>query len=173
MSSALPKSVDAWRMVSARRVFEGSLRLDSMPRLAESLVDAAGECRYVVGFGDDGMGLAFLDVELEAVLPLTCQRTLERFELPVAVNQRLGLIRDELDEAMLPEDYEAVLVADDGLLSIADMIEDELILAIPVVPMSNIGLLQGDVVWEDAEDTSDSPESPSPFAALADLKKSQ
>ena len=36
-------------------------------------------------------------------LPLICQRGLERFELPVHIDTRLGLIAREADEAGLPE----------------------------------------------------------------------
>ncbi len=174
MSNALPESVDAWRMVSARRIFAGRLRLDAMPRLKTYLVDAAGECEYEAEFGRDELGLAFLDVNVKARLPLVCQRTLERFELPVALRQRLGLIRDESEDAALPEGYEPVLVPQDGALRLADAIEDELILAVPVVPMSDSGLLPGDVVWQDADAGAEAPgedAQDNPFAVLAGLKK--
>lgn len=174
MSSALPEAVDAWRMVSARRIFEGRIRLDSMPRLAMYLADAEGECEYLLEFDRDASGVAFLQVRAEARLPLVCQRTLERFELPVSIHQRLGLIRSEAEEAGLPEGVEPMLVPQDGTLRPADAIEDELILAVPVVPLSQSGATEDGVVWQDV----DGPQVPSqdsvqasPFAALADWKK--
>src|SRR5690606_14247247 len=126
-----------------------------MPRLVTYLADAAGECDYEAEFGLDELGLAFLDVKVKARLPLLCQRTLERFELPVMLHQRLGLIRDEHDDAALPEAYEPVLVPPDGALCLADTIEDELILAVPVVPMSDNGLLADDVVWQEGDAEAD------------------
>lgn len=143
-----------------------------MPRLKAYLADAAGECDYEAEFGRDDLGLAFLDINVKARLPLVCQRTLERFELPVALHQRLGLIRDEREEAALPEGYEPVLVPPEGALRLADAIEDELILAVPVVPMSDEGSLPGGVAWQDAE--AEAPvenEKANPFAVLAGLKK--
>ena len=59
---------------------------------------------------------------------------LKRFLQPVQLVQRLGLIREEADEAGLPEGYEPLLVPDDGMLRPAELVEDELILAVPVVP---------------------------------------
>lgn len=174
MSNTLPESVDAWRMVSSRRIFEGRLQLGTMPRLKTYLADAAGECEYAVEFGRDELGPAFLDLSIKARLPLMCQRTLERFELPVTLHQRLGLIRDEREDAALPEGYEPVLVPQDGAFRLADAIEDELILAVPVVPMSDSGLLPGDVVWQDVEVDAEPDEETtqvSPFAVLAGLKK--
>ena len=87
MFSALPEVVDAWRMVAGGRVFRGVAPLSAMPRLAESLADTQGECTYEVEFGKDDFGIAFMAIRAQAGLPLTCQRTLERFELPVQVEQ--------------------------------------------------------------------------------------
>ena len=43
-------------------------------------------------------------------------------------------IEDESEEAALPPGYEPLLIAD-GQVNLADVIEDELILALPVVPL--------------------------------------
>lgn len=170
MSNGLPESVDAWRMVAAGRVFEGRIGLDAMTRLAGGLGDVAGDCRYVLGFGRDPSGMAVLELQLDASLPLICQRTLERFELPVTIHQCLGLIRNEREEAGLPAECEPVLVPADGSLSLLDVIEDELILALPLVPMSERGLHEDGSVWQDeAADMADEAK-PKPFAALAGLK---
>lgn len=168
MSVALPDVIDAWRMVAARRVFEGRLALATMSRLGESLADDSGECRYQVEFGRDEFGTAFVELQAEAALPLVCQRTLERFEWPVRIDQRLGLIRDEREEAALPPGYEPLLLPEDARLHPAELIEDELILAVPVVPVKP-GTEAIEAHWEaSAEEMQD--ERPNPFAALSALK---
>jgi uncharacterized protein len=168
MSVALPDVIDAWRMVAARRVFEGRLALATMSRLGESLADDTGECRYQVEFGRDEFGTAFVELKAEAALPLVCQRTLERFEWPVRIDQRLGLIRDEREEAALPPGYEPLLLPEDARLHPAELIEDELILAVPVVPVKP-GTEAIEAHWEaSAEEMQD--ERPNPFAALSALK---
>ena len=168
----LPESVDVMRMVTARRIFAGRLALSTMSRLAASLADTVGEVEYEVEFDRDEQAQAYLQLKVDASLPLICQRTLERFELLVHIRQRLGVIRREQDEARLPEGYEPMLLPADGGLRIADAIEDELILAVPVVPMSDKGLLPQDVVWQDAEpELEQSPGSASPFAVLSRLKQ--
>ena len=171
MFSALPEVVDAWRMVAGGRVFQGSMPLSAMPRLADSLVDTQGECRYEVEFGKDEFGVAFLAIRAEAGLPLICQRTLERFELPVQVDQRMGLIRDEREESSLPPGYEPVLVPEDGRLHAVELVEDELILAIPVVPVKP-GTEAVEGHWP-AVEAEPEEERPNPFAALSALKKQQ
>ena len=109
----------------------------------------------------------FVDLHLQAQLPLLCQRTLERFFYPVDIQQRLGLIRDEAEEAALLPDVEAVLVDDNGSLHPADLIEDELILAIPVVPI-NPDSEAIEAEWP--EEIAEVEETPNPFAALSALK---
>ena len=164
----VPEVLDAWRMVAARRQFEGVLPLSAMPRLRGSLVDDAGECRFRLAFDrDEVLRMPYVELEVEAALPLECQRTLRRFPFPVKTVQRLGLIRDEADEAALPPGYEALLVPEDGLLRPADLVEDELVLAVPVVPLAP-DAAPVDRTWSAGEEEM---QAASPFAALASLKK--
>ena len=154
-------------MVAARKVFEGTIPLAAMLRLRDGLVDAEGDVGYAMEFGTDALGVAFVELRIEAGLPLECQRSLRRFVLPVALSQRLGLICDEADEAALPPGYEALLVAADGMLKPAELVEDELILALPVVPVApDVEAVEREFV-PTAEETAQA----SPFAALVGLKK--
>ncbi|MDR2013229.1 MAG: YceD family protein [Rhodanobacter sp.] len=164
----MPVRVDVARQVQARSVYEGTLPLVALQRLRGSLIADEGDARYVIEFGRDKFGVACLALRVEAGLPLLCQRTLEPFVHPVAIDQRLGLIADESEEAALPPGYEPLLVAE-GVLNLAEVIEDELILALPVVPFKPGVPLE----WTDHA----TPEPPdamrtSPFAALGTLKKS-
>jgi len=167
MNAALPESVDAWRMVQARRVFQGKLPLAGFKRVRDSLAARSGEVTYEIEFGKDEIGVAHLRVRAEATLPLTCQRTLEVFGLPVHVDAKLGLIAHEAEEAALPSDYEPLLTAD-GQISPAEVIEDELILALPVVPLSP-GAEDASRVWGDTDEMQDDGQE-NPFAALKKMQ---
>ncbi len=176
MSSALPEPVDAWRAVVAQRRYQGSVPLSRLARLAPMLADASGSVDFDLQFGRDAYGCAFLDVLGTGGLPLLCQRSLERFVLPVSVRQRLGLVKDESEEARLPPGYEALLVGDDDNVDPIAALEDELILAVPVVPLAPDGEGQGAerAPWAYSTGTVE-PEveapRPHPFAALSQLKK--
>src|SRR5688572_2132280 len=166
MSANLPEMLDAWRMVTARRGVEGRLPLSALTRLRDSLLDTEGEVRFALDFDRDELQVPYVELRIEAGLPLECQRSLERFLLPVNIVQRLGLIRDEADEAALPPGYEPLLVPEDGMLRPSELVEDELILAIPVVPMApGTDAMERDWPAEQAEQ-----ERANPFAALAALK---
>ena len=170
MSAALPDTVDAWRMVTARRSFEGSLPLASFKRLAPSLAALDGDVQFELEFDRDTLGIAYVGIKAKALLPLQCQRTLETFALPVTIDSRLGLIKREEEEAGLPEGYEPLLIGD-PIINPADVIEDELILALPVVPLKpGAG---SEILWSSGEEEPEEEEAPvNPFAALAQLKKS-
>ncbi|WP_407354487.1 YceD family protein [Luteimonas sp. R10] len=167
MSAQVPEVVDAWRMVAAGRVFEGRLPLSGMSRLRDVLLDGEGEAEFSLGFGRDALQVPYAELRIEAALPLLCQRTLQRFLHPVRIEQRLGLIRDEADEAALPPGYEALLLAADGELRPAELVEDELILAVPLVPVAP----DSESVERDWPVPADEEERANPFSALAALKK--
>ena len=159
-------------MVSARRSFEGTLPIATMSRLCEVLASADGVVQFELDFGRDSLGISYVDVRAQASLALVCQRTLEPFVLPVEVNTRLGLIKLERDEAGLPPDCEPLLVAEDGRLSPADVIEDELLLVLPLVPINPDSSLPDEVTGYDPDDNATGEErSENPFAVLRELKK--
>jgi uncharacterized protein len=168
MNNVLPESVDAWRMVQARRSFQGSLPLASLTRLRGSLAASDGAVDFDLEFGKDDLGVAHLRVRADASLSLTCQRTLEVFRLPVHVDARLGLIAQEADEAALPGGYEPLLLTTDGAVHLADVVEDELILALPVVPVKPGAEYQEPAFAGAVQDTA--KETKNPFAVLQDLK---
>jgi uncharacterized protein len=169
MSADLPESIDAWRAVAARRIYEGEVPLGRFKRLESSLVDTDGSCRFRLEFARDALGSATVAVSAQAGLPLQCQRSLQRFVLQVHCEQQLGLIRGEDEEASLAPETEPVLVPSDGMLKPLDLVEDELILALPVVPLA---------VQAEDEAGAEAPapdeageERDNPFAALAALKQ--
>lgn len=168
MSTEVPDVLDAWRMVAARREFHGTLPLSSFDRLRDSLVDDQGEVSFSLEFDTDALQVPYVELRIDAELPLECQRSLQRFVLPVQVVQRLGLICDEAGEAALPEGYEPLLMVEHGMVHPARLVEDELILALPTVPvMPGSEAVDGDWHASDAE-----RRQANPFAALAGLKQS-
>lgn len=153
-------------MVNQRRVFEGVVPLSKLTRLAGLLTDTEGEVRYTLAFDTDSLRVPHAAISMSAELPLECQRTLQRFLLPVHVEQRVALIRDEAEEDALPPGYEAQLVEHDALDPLA-LLEDELILAVPAVPVKpGTEAMSADWLPED-----DVVEAMNPFAALKALKK--
>lgn len=166
-SGRVPEVLDAWRLVAARRGVEGRLPLSALTRLAGLLHDTDGEVRFSLDFDTDELQVPYAELKIDAELPLLCQRSLERFLLPVQMVQRLGLLRDEADEAALPPGYEPLLMPEDGMLRASELVEDELILAVPVVAIAP----GGEAVERDWPAPQAEQDASNPFAALSSLKK--
>jgi uncharacterized protein len=175
MSAGLPETLDAWRMLAARRCFEGSLPLASMLRLRDALDQpelegGGGECRYQMEFDCGPLDVPYVEIRVQAELPLICQRSLQRFLLPVRIVQRLALVTRDEQEAELPEGYEMVQPEADGTIRPRELIEDELILAVPVVPMDPSGD-PVDMTWPPVADAVEDAPRKNPFAVLAEFKQ--
>jgi len=174
MSAEVPEVLDAWRMVAARRSFDGRTPLAAMARLRDLLADDQGEVRFSLEFGQDALRVSFVELRIDAELPLICQRSLQRFLFPVAMVQRLGLVHAssdtlDADEAALPPGYEALGIDDDGLLRPVELVEDELILAVPLVPVRP----GSEALERDWPVQADEQASANPFAALVALKRGE
>ncbi len=156
-------------MVSARRSFEGRLPLADMKRLGEVLADATGDVGYTLDFARDELGTAYLDVHVRAPLTLLCQRTLEPFVLHVVSDQRLALVTDDRQYNALPPGCEPLLVTEDRIHPAA-VVEDELLLAVPAVPVSPCSTWPEDgMEWGGPAAPADAGQD-NPFAILGELK---
>lgn len=158
-------------MVAGRRSFEGVLPVAELPRLVEALADDRGAISYRLDFEQGELGGSQLHVHLTAGLTLECQRTLQPFEWPAEVDTRLGLLANEDEAAALPAGCEPLLL-ERGALSPGRVIEDELLLALPLVPVQpGSDILQGE--WNapgyDPQDAERDEAVTHPFAELRDM----
>jgi len=169
MSDRLPEFIEPLRLAELGRVLRGHLSLSRFRRLAQILSAADGEAEVMLEFGTDERGRPQVTGTVKAELELICQRCLESMRLPVVAEVRLGLVSSEAEEDQLAPGFEAVPVGE-GPVSVADIVEDELILGLPLVPMHP--QTQCGAVEEYALDVGEGAQAPeSPFAVLASLKK--
>lgn len=69
---------------------------------------------------------------VKAVVKMTCQRCLEVVEVPLSAQMSLGFSQSEEALAELPDNLEPYLLEEEEAL-LADVLEQELILAMPIV----------------------------------------
>jgi len=128
---------------------------------------AAGEIRTPRG----GEAQVWLQLEAAAQVAPTCQRCLKAVREDVAVSRWFRFVRDEEQAAELDMDSEDDVLALPRHLNLQELAEDELLLALPLVPRHDVcpeplPLAEPDELEEEAQE-----ETPHPFAALAALKK--
>lgn len=162
------RETDPWREVDRGSEFTGDSTLDKFERLAGSLAGSGGHVEYRLNFGRDDLRKPIVDVWVKAELPLLCQRSLNKYTQIIERNARLGLIESDSLADRLPDDQEPLLVTDEEF-RLGDIIEDELILAVPLVPIdqnSQQPSYENPVL--DMEDEEEEKENP--FAVLNKLK---
>lgn len=178
MSREFPDYIDPWKAADGRRTFQGSMPIRRMKRLAGLLEagenDAALdslEAQFRMSFGRDRQGLVVIDLETRAVLPLLCQRSLEPYGEKVDRRSRLVVISHLSEAEEVPEAYDPVLV-EDGRLALLDVVEDELLLAVPQVPRNpQIAAVELSTGGDEAPAREEQERTHRPFAGLAGLLK--
>lgn len=103
-------------------------------RLADWLHSDGGTIEATLAFGRDADGRRVLHGELAGELEVVCQRCLTPFRLPIRRALEAVLVETEAEAGLLPEQLEAVVVGERRGLHTIDLLEDELILALPLVP---------------------------------------
>lgn len=126
--------------------------------------------------------MVFLRGSLDGSVKLTCQRCMEVMDFSLAGSMKLAVSETEREVEGLPKGFELVclLDADDlGLkldeVHLLPLVEDELLLRIPLVPMHGDGAeCSGRARVGEVSDKAESKESITrPFSALADLMASK
>jgi uncharacterized protein len=125
-------TIDGLQFARDRDVVTGKLDLPDLPRLAE-MGCLSAEVSFSVRGGENGQGRACLEVSTSGALGLRCQRCLERFEFGVRSAIELELSSSEREIATADDGIDRVLAA--RAMDVAAMVEDELILALPIAPM--------------------------------------
>jgi len=137
LNDYLPNKIDPFKAAGHRAQLHGALKIREMQRLVPSLHSDEGEIEVSMEFGKDEQGIFIVRVHLKGSLILQCQRCMKPFNYGIMREFMTGIVTDEKEAANLPEEYEAVVVTE-GVLIIQDMIEDELIVELPLVPMHDL-----------------------------------
>jgi uncharacterized protein len=111
----------------------GELDLGKLTRLTSLLHSDAGSVRATLEFRQRNDGWLGAELALEASVELVCQRCLEPFRYDLAERVQVVLADAADIPATTPEGFEPFEL-EAGRLQPAQLIEDELIVAIPLAP---------------------------------------
>lgn len=133
MTEFVPKFIDPLSLIKQQADRQGTTPIALLPRLCESLTAPDGEVRWQLHFRRQG-NVAAITGSVTTELILQCQCCLERLIWPVEAPINLGVVTS-LDEAnLLPEPFEPLLLDTETQISLLDIVEDEVILALPIIP---------------------------------------
>ncbi len=156
--------IDSLDFAHNGRELRGIVPLTEMPRLQDMLATPDGKISYFVRGLPDKDGKPMLEVTVDGLCQLRCQRCLNGFPYPLKLFSRLMLARaGELNEFSVDENDEVDSIAADKHLDVMDMIEEEILLSLPFAPKHPQGECHSAVKEINALDKR-------PFAIHEDLK---
>jgi len=168
VTSTDARVIDPIRFARAGARATGSLALRQLRRLDDLLFDREGAASYAVEGYTSAKGQPVLRIRLTGDLALRCQRCLERLPLRLDVQRDVVLVTEaaELDP-LEDEDDDTDTILSAGSLDLHDLLEQEIVLSVPMVPR------HPEDVCSVRPATERIIEASSPLSALAALKSDQ
>ncbi len=121
-------------MLAARNaVLSGEIQLEELKRLSGLVESGDGAVDIRLSFETRGEGWQALELRYAAELTVICQRCLEPMQLRLEDDVGYGIVAGESWAAVLPTDVEP-LILDEDRLSPMQLVEDELIVSLPMAP---------------------------------------
>lgn len=174
MQPLIPEFLDFVQKADHGAVIKGVWPLNRMSRFAAMLHHDGGVVEVDLQFGRHGK-LRTLSGALSADLAVTCQRCLQAMQYPLQTRLSLALIKDDAQAESLPDEFEPLLLEAEDV-NLPEVIEDELLLALPLVLVHEhdcSDFLQQQALRQkqDAAKAAEQKAKNNPFAVLKDLRK--
>jgi len=177
MEQALPTShLDVRAFARSAGALRGTASLPDFARVAHDCV--GGGVGTLVRWSVDGVvrggtevaAQLMLHLQIDTSMLLTCQRCLEPVETTITVDRWFRFVPDEETADAQDDDSEEDLLVESAEFNLRELMEDELVLAMPLIPShaecpTTPLLSASDPDFDDA-----GPAKPHAFAALAKLK---
>ena len=169
----LPQLADARKLATSAALFEGDIALEQLPRVCEVLADSAGVVSYRLLFGFDDEGYLTIEGRMSATVSLFCERCLQAMPQPIESTFTLAVVASDEQANQLPERYEPLVLVD-GIVNAATIIEDEVLLCLPIVALHSereCARQKGFTTQDSGYERAASAAKVNPFDALGVLKK--
>ena len=158
--------IDSLDFAGSGKQIDAQVPFAELPRLLDVLDNPQGILHYTLQGGLDNQGRPVLDVSMTGRCQLRCQRCLKGMDYAIQHEARL-LLCDQAGLDVLEDEEEAFDgILADAHLDVLALLEDEILLNLPISPMHDSGACQV------AEGESTQKGKQHPFAVLEKLKRS-
>ncbi len=182
MLNRLPVDVNPFKLVEQERCLAGVMPLQKLPRLAEIALAGTEDVEVTLDFTRSVGKRPMIKGHIRGNIVLECQRCMQPVTIALDAPLQVALTTFESDERPEQEGLEAWLIEDERLF-IQDFVEDEILLALPLVakheqcePLRKlIEALPSDEPDTESEQVDDvaANAKKNPFAVLKDWKKTE
>ena len=168
MQPEQPQSINPLCLAKNKEQIKGSLSLDSLARLEDILLDNHGQVQYSLSFDFDASGICLIKSCIDTTVLLQCQRCLKSVIIEIQKSSVLGTYKDSDEFKKLEGNYEPCQL-DEEFILVEKLVEDELLLAIPLIPLHS----NKKCIGEDALKALNVNNKMNSFSTLAELKNSK
>ena len=170
--SLIPEKVDPVRCAEKRLEYSGIIKRQFLGRLSDMTESVESDASVRISFGKDPSGVFTMKGTASAAVTLVCERCGEPFSYDLEAEFTYACSARQLRDLGAEDIYDAVELDEFGDLSLYGIIEDELILALPMVPKHDISECSvKDDIQVFGEVKEDAPSAGNPFAGLGKLFK--
>ncbi len=171
---ALPTLIDPRKLANQGIVLEGQFHAKHLPRLAAAVIDIETPLSALVKFGIDESRAKVASGTLSVSVSAQCQRCLNPVTVALSTDFAAQVIWSEDQLVNVPSDREPWIVVD-KMASLNELLEDEILLALPLVNYHEDGMCTGDTfLSEDGRSNKEKDDeivADNPFNILQQLKK--
>lgn len=173
--SELPDHLDAYKLAEQKTSLSGQVSPARLTRLSDAVLRIDGSIEAQVDFFQDEEYRRIVAGHVSGCVELECQRCLQPMEQRLDSQFRLAIVyNDEMAKA-LPADNEPLMLLPDESLDPAMILEEELLLCLPLQAMHEETECRIQTEFAPAQDEQGSaepePARDNPFQVLASLKK--
>ncbi|AXT32626.1 23S rRNA accumulation protein YceD [Pseudoalteromonas tunicata] len=167
----IPRTIDPVKIAKQRLTYDGIVTFDSFARLEQVVQEKVGEVQVKIHCDYDAQKRLVIYSNVKAPVTLTCQRCNGDIGLDLELDLAYAAVAAGKSSDHLPDYYEVVELNEEGEVNLHQLIEDELILAIPLVPMHEESLCRYSPEPISFGEIDEVEDKPNPFEILKQLKK--
>lgn len=171
LNAPIPPHVDPRKLADRGVTLKGESQLAEFARLSDALADSQGTVSTELVFERDERGAVVIRSALDVEVKMICQRCLELVALPIHSECDYAVVKEGANTQSVPKGYDVLEVGEEPL-DLLGLIEDELLLALPIVPThAPEDCHQPSGLIDEPEPSEDEVTRSNPFSVLAQLKR--
>lgn len=167
----LPLTIDPIREAQRRMDYSGLIPMSQFSRLSELVGKVLSDAQVTLSFSIDPQKLTVIKGHATVDVELICQRCGNPFTQTLDCTFCFSPVSNMNQVDDLPEIYEPIELNQFGEINLLDVVEDEFILTLPIVPMHTAEHCEVSVAEQVFGELPEEAEKPNPFAVLANLKR--
>ena len=133
MSSLLPRQIDPYRLAENGEYLQGEIVAAELNRLGEAAKLLSVQIPVSLIFKREAEGRITISGQVSAEAEFTCQRCMAPTSVKLETEFSLAIVGSEEEATHLPDGLDPIICGTGQRLNLNTLIEDELLLAIPIV----------------------------------------